>query len=254
MLKLTKYEFRKNMSAPAILLIVIGILEIVFLCCLAVGKESYVGLSFGIQSVVMMFSYFIILVLSISSYSRELKSKSSYMTFMAPVSTYKVIGSKLLTAFLTAAVFGIVLFILFPLNVILVGIKFDEVKNFADAVEQLMEFFGYHLTDIIVSGVMILVEIMVSFYLVVVLAYLAITLSSTVLQNKKFKGIVSFVLFGLIYFGLSWVSLKIPSVIDNPTGYVEAFLAEIPVLSFYLVCIVAGFFATGALLEKKVSL
>ena len=89
MLKLTKYEFRKNMSAPAILLIVIGILEIVFLCCLAVGKESYVGLSFGIQSVVMMFSYFIILVLSISSYSRELKSKSSYMTFMAPVSTYK---------------------------------------------------------------------------------------------------------------------------------------------------------------------
>ena len=72
MLKLTKYEFRKNMSAPAILLIVIGIVEIVFLCCLALGKESYVGLSFGIQSVVMMLSYFIILVLSISSYSREL--------------------------------------------------------------------------------------------------------------------------------------------------------------------------------------
>lgn len=254
MFRLTKYEFRKNITVPAILLIVIGVLEIAFLCCLAVGKESYVGLSFGIQTLLMTFSYFIILVLSISSYSRELKSKSSYMTFMAPVSTYEIIGSKLLTSLITAAIFGITLFILLPANIVLIGMKYDEIKNFADAFEALMEFFGFKLGELIINGVMIIFEIMVSFYLVVVLAYLAITLSSTVLQNKKFKGVVSFILFGVLYGVLSWIALKIPVTIENPSGYVEAFVALVPTLMFYIACIVVGFFATGKLLKEKVSL
>ena len=38
MLKLTKYEFRKNLTAPIILLIVIGILELLFLVSVAIGK------------------------------------------------------------------------------------------------------------------------------------------------------------------------------------------------------------------------
>lgn len=254
MLKLTKYEFRKNMTAPLILLIVIGILEVAFLISIGIGKESYVGLTFGLQTAIMTFSYFIILVLSIASYSRELKSKSSYMTFMAPVSTYKIIGSKLLTALITAAVFGIVLFILLPTNIIIIGAKYDEIKNFADAFKVLMEFFGYNLADVVINGAMVIFEIMVSFYLVVVLAYLAITLSSTVLQNKKFKGLVSAILFGVIYGVLSWIALKIPSTIENPSGYVEAFVSTVPTLCFYIVCILGGFFATGQLLDKKVSL
>ena len=58
MIKLTKYEFRKNMSAPIILLIVIGILQVAFLCCIALDKEKYVALTFGIQTAAMTFSYF----------------------------------------------------------------------------------------------------------------------------------------------------------------------------------------------------
>lgn len=254
MLKLTKYEFRKNITAPIILLVVIGLLEVAFLCSIALNKEDYVALFMSIQTVTMVFSYFIVLVLSISSYSRELKSKSSYMTFMAPISTYKIIGSKLLTALITAVFFGIVCFVLFPANVIIVGMKYDEIKNFTDAFKLLMEFFGYSLTDLIMNVIMVAFEIMVSFYLVVVLSYLAITLSSTVLQNKKFKGFVSAVLFGLLYAGASWVALKIPSVIKEPTTYVEAFIAAAPAILFYILCIVVGFFATGKLLEKKVSL
>lgn len=254
MIKLTKYEFRKNMSAPIILLIVIGILQVAFLCCIALDKEKYVALTFGIQTAAMTFSYFIILILSIASYSRELKSKSSYMTFMAPVSTYTIIGSKLLMAFLVAVFFGIVLAVLLPINVVIIGAKYDEVKNFTDALELLMEVFGISIKDFIINAAMIVFEIMVNFYLVVVLAYLSITLSSTVLQNKKFKGLVSAVLFGVIYFGLSWVALKIPQVIENPTDYVEAFVSVFPTMMFYIMCIVAGFFATGTLLEKKVSL
>ena len=176
------------------------------------------------------------------------------MTFMAPVSTYAIIGSKLLMAFLVAVFFGIVLAVLLPINVVIIGAKYDEVKNFTDAFELLMEFFGFSIKDLIINAIMVVFEIMVNFYLVVVLAYLSITLSSTVLQNKKFKGLVSAIIFGVIYFGLSWVALKIPQVIENPTDYVEAFVSVFPTMLFYIMCIVAGFFATGTLLEKKVSL
>ena len=53
MLKLTKYEFRKNITAPIILLVVIGLLEVAFLCSIALNKEDYVALFMSIQTVTM---------------------------------------------------------------------------------------------------------------------------------------------------------------------------------------------------------
>ena len=42
------------------------------------------------------------------------------MTFMAPVSTYKIVGSKLLSSLLTAILFAAILFIVLPLNVTII--------------------------------------------------------------------------------------------------------------------------------------
>lgn len=253
MLKLTKYEFRKNLTAPIILLIVIGILELLFLVSVAIGKEDYIALAFGIQMLPLIFSYFIVLILSISSYSRELRSKSSYMTFMAPVSTYKIVGSKLLSSLLTAILFAAILFIVLPLNVTIIGIRYNEIDNFFDMVDVFMQAFDYSIAELLLNVIMIAVEIMISFYLIVVLAYLAITLSSTVFQDKKFKGFFSAIIFAVLYGIASYIAVNIPETME-PTSLVEAFVATLPVMLFYLVCIVSGFFATGALLDKKVSL
>ncbi len=254
MLKLTKYEFRKNLTAPLIMLIVIGIMEIVFLCSLALGAETYVGLSFGLQTTILTFSYLIVLIFSITSYSSELKSKSSYMTFMAPVSTYKVIGAKLLTALIMAVIFGATMFILFPTNVMLIGVKYDGLKSIFDMFKYVIESIGYSFTELLAMLVTTVLELMVIFYLVVVLAYLAITLSSTVLQDKKFKGFVSAIIFFIIFAICMWIDGILPTLIDEPVGYFEAFVAILPSYLFFVACIVGGFFATGKILKEKVSL
>ena len=253
MLKLTKYEFRKNITVPIILLIVLGLLEVVLLAGVALGSEFYTILGYSVQMLVMFFSFFMILILSIISYSRELSSKSSYMTFMTPVSTYAVIGSKLLSTFILAALAGILMFILVPLNTAAMASTFDEVESFMDIMKELIEFFGYNLKKIIINGAMILFELMTSFYFVVVLGYFAISLSSTIFQNKKFKWVVSTAIFIVLYAIASFISFKIPTIGD-PTTLTEAFLAELPVLSFYIVCIIGGYVGSAILLEKKISL
>ena len=100
---------------------------------------------------------------------------------------------------------------------------------------------------------MILLELMISFYFVVVLAYFAISLSSTVFQNKKFKWVVSSIIFIALYALIGYISFKLPTIGD-PTTLSEAFLAELPVLAFYLVCIIGGYVGSAVLLEKKISL
>lgn len=253
MLKLTKYEFRKNMTAPIILLIVIVALELFFLVSIAIGKEDYVGMAFGLQIMTMSFSYFIILILSIASYSRELNSKSSYMTFMAPVSTYKIVGSKLISSLIMGIFFAVLLFTMVPLNVTIISAKYSEVGNLIDLLEAYMDFYGFSLSEIIVNIFMIAVEIMISFYLIVVLAYLAITLSSTVFQSKRFKGFFSAIIFVVLYGIASYIAGTLSGSIET-ASLAEAFRAVLPSMLFYVLCIVSGFYATGTILDKKVSL
>ena len=253
MLKLTKYEFRKNITVPIILLIVLGLLEVVLLAGVALDSKFYTILGYSVQMLVMFFSFFMILILSIISYSRELSSKSSYMTFMAPVSTYAVIGSKLLSTFILAALAGILMFILVPLNTAAMASTFDEVESFMDIMKELIELFGYNLKKIIINGAMILFELMTSFYFVVVLGYFAISLSSTIFQNKKFKWVVSTAIFIALYATATFISFKLPTIGD-PTTLTEAFIAELPVLSFYILCIIGGYIGSAMLLEKKISL
>ena len=253
MLKLAKYEFRKNLTGPIILLAVIGALELLFLGSMVLDKKGTMIIAFIVQLLAMFFSYYIILIMSISSYSRELRSKSSYMTFMAPVNAYQVIGSKLLSAFFVSAIFGAIMFLLVVANSLGMEAKFTEVKDMLDIVKIFMEMFGYNMVEFLLNVVMFVVELMISFYLVVVLAYFAISLSSTVFQNKKFKWVVSTVIFLVIYISAVYIASKLPTIGD-PNTLGEAFVSELPMVSFYLVCIIGGFIGSATLLEKKISL
>ena len=49
----------------------------------------------------------------------------------------------------------------------------------------------------------------------ITIAYLAVSLSSTVLQNKKIKGVVSFILFVALYVLVSYIAYKLPHLGKN---------------------------------------
>ena len=145
------------------------------------------------------------------------------------------------------------MFLLVVANSLGMEAKFTEVKDMLDIVKIFMEMFGYNMVEFLLNVVMFVVELMISFYLVVVLAYFAISLSSTVFQNKKFKWVVSTVIFLVIYISAVYIASKLPTIGD-PNTLGEAFVSELPMVSFYLVCIIGGFIGSATLLEKKISL
>ena len=79
MFKMIKYEFRKHISSIIILLIVYGLLEAVFLYGMIADNQNAVVISMALLIMLTVVSYVFILVLGISTYNNELKSKSGYL-------------------------------------------------------------------------------------------------------------------------------------------------------------------------------
>ena len=98
--------------------------------------------------------------------------------------------------------------------------------------------------------------VLIQFFTMITVAYLAVSLSSTVLQNKKIKGVVSFVLFVVIYVLMSYIAFKLPHLGEGmqATTMLEAIYAYLPQFTLYLVCMIGSYIGSAALLSKKISL
>ena len=67
----------------------------------------------------------------------------------------------------------------------------DALKNFSE----MLKIMGIDVVNIIINIVAGIISFLITFFFLISLAYFAITLSSTALQNKKIKGFISVVLF-----------------------------------------------------------
>ena len=94
--KLIKYELRKNLGMLIAMLSTIGAVEIYFLLSLAADKESHVAVSAILMPIGCFLIALLVFILGVTSYSRELSQKSSYLLFMTPHSTLSIISSKVL--------------------------------------------------------------------------------------------------------------------------------------------------------------
>ena len=214
MFKLMKYEFRKLRNALLIMLGTLAALEIGFIAG-NMTKKSGMMETCLILIVILTFVVFAYIILAgMASYSRELKEKSGYLIFMTPVSPLGVVLSKLLftalAALVTTAIFSAVawLDIRHLMNQLHLGKEELEQVNLilrfglnANAdIWQILRVIGYYAGTI-------LIEVM----LTMCTAYLAITLSATLLQNKKgfLRALISLVLFVALTWGSSWITQRL---------------------------------------------
>lgn len=261
MLKLMKYEFRKLRTALLAMLGLLVVLEAGFLFGVYREKPDMTAVSLALISVLVFAAYAYILVAGMVSYSRELKEKSGYLIFMAPVRPIGVVLSKLvftaLAAIAVTAVFGAAAYLDYRL-------LFNRLDIDPQMMEQInmMLRLGLNaganvqqiLQRIVFFGVTVLIEIM----LTMCTAYLAITLSATLLQNKKgfLRTLISLVLFAALTWGCARLTQKL--LYDRISG----FYATLPQLSSVLgwsvllnAALCAAFAAASAwLLDKKVNL
>lgn len=246
MFKLIKYELRKQWFSKLFMLIVMGILELTFLFNLLRDKKDALGITIAIMT---LFSFAAIMFVSfecIMTYSKDLKTKQSYMLFLTPNSTYKIIGAKVITSVAQIGITAAVMISLVFFNMSVVLVRYKDIDNMIQIIQRMMkEMMGLNVDYGLI--VIAIVAFLLEWISKVIMGMLAITLSATFLSNTKGKGIVSLILF----FVLNYIVGRIGKLfVLESTAMFDKFMIDAIVMAFV---IAAFYLATAWMLDKKVS-
>ncbi|MDD6573047.1 MAG: hypothetical protein PUF12_11750 [Thermoflexaceae bacterium] len=255
MLKLMKYEYKKNRGVLLGLILLVAGLELYFLISYGLDKLEHMGIAAGFLVIATMVCFFMVFILGITNYQKELGSKSSYLIFMTPNSSLKIIVSKLLYILVLGCATFLLLGSLAIFDIRLVSIKANEKFGIMEIITELARGFGVNLTQIWTAVLLEVIYFVISVLSVVAIAYLAVTLSATFLQNNRFKGFISVVLFIILMLLVNWIdnhfihsNMFAAASSDNPIVYI------LPPMLYNAVIVVASVFGCSALLDKAVSL
>lgn len=247
MLKFMKYEFRKQAWSKGIILFLAAILEIVFLIGIFLDKEDYQGIGLGFLMTLSFAAIVYVGFECVDTFSKDLKTKCSYMLFLTPHTSYSILGAKIITSAIQIIVTGFAFLGLFILDGFIMISRYGKWKDIVEFVRQLIDQLLHIKVDI--QGVVIMIlMLLVGWLFFIVLSFFAITLSTTFLANKKFKGFVSFLIFVVISWVISYIQNKLFGKVDfsqTLMWYSIAYLVVITVITYI---------GTAFMLEKKVSL
>lgn len=250
MLKLMKYEFKKQGFSKIVILCLVAIIEAVFLLGVVLDKEGWIAASMGILWVVTLGAMTFLAFEAIITYSNDLKTKSSYMLFLTPTTTYSIVGAKVIAAAIQGIVAACIFAAIFILDGGILVAKYDFI---AEMKQLIMEFSRQFLKlDIdTVTMFSVVTAILTSWLSTITTAFFSITLSTTFLANNKLKGLISFIIFIAI-------NILMYYIMDLVLGYQIENLAEMTRYNllaslFGLVFTVITYFGTAWMLDKKVS-
>lgn len=254
MLKLMKYEFRKNRNV----LLVIGggllLLQLYYMLSCLAEDDGHITAAGSLLILWSMVCFFTVFVLAVTNYSKELNSKSSYLIFMTPNTSFTIIFSKMLTILLMGIAIAVLFCFLTVLDLNLLHMAMPEVEDFMTLMNQFLEGLNIHVGEALLSALSGVLLFLVDFFSIVSVAYLAITLSATFLQNSRLKAPISVVVFLAATYLINRVANLLPLLYEQPQTILESFLAILPVTLFNLVILVLCVFLSGKLLDQKVSL
>ena len=214
MLKLMKYEFMK--MRVTLLALVAGLiaLEAGFLIGEATNRTAMMSVCLTLVLILTFGVFAYLIIAGIVSYSQELRDKSGYLIFMTPVRPLGIVLSKLLfialVSLVAMALFGGASYL--DIRHLIVRLDLDA-KDLA-TINSMLRFglrtnatLAQILQMVLLFAVMTLDQVLMT----MCTAYLAITLSATLLQNKKgfVRGLISVVLFALLTWGAGWVTSKL---------------------------------------------
>lgn len=256
--KLIKYELRKNLGMLIAMLSTIGAVEAYFLLSLAADKETHVAVSAILMPIGCFLIALLVFILGVTSYSRELSQKSSYLVFMTPHSTLAIVSSKVLYTVVLGVGFAALLGGLLLLDIPLLLDYFGEWNGFARMLDDLMSTRNLSLAAFLFTALFFALTAFSQVLSMVGLSYLSITLSATLLQNRKGKWVLSVAFFLL----LVWASGRLASLWGYDVSSVDRMLdtldgvlqACLPSLLQSIGVLLVSVFGSAWLLDRYVSL
>lgn len=246
MLKLMKYEFRKQLFSKFAILGILGLMELWFLYGLLANKENtYMTAALFL----MLLALIVMLYVSFEcmlTFNNDLKTKQSYMLFMVPESTYSIMGAKVLSAmiqiFLTMLLFGIVAFA----DIMAVFSRNGEIEAFITGIQNLLRDF-LNLDISLGKIVIVIVSYVVSWFSMIVMGMFSVVLSATFMANNRLKTLISFVIFIV----LNVIVNKVNRMIIG--GFRAVYADYIKSIIFLFIVSIIMYFVTAWMLDKKVS-
>lgn len=276
MCKLIKYEFRKALTAILVMLGVTAAAQGYFLVGLYLLEdwEMHSVIAAMLLMLGSMVAYIFVLVRGVASYSGELKSRSSYLIFMTPHSTRKIMASKFLFTLILCAIFGGLYTVLGFLDVRLLLEKLGEYEDFLSELNEVLVELGIYTDQIAFGAVFTVVYMALSMLSFFAVAYLAITLSHTFFRDKKWRWIMALIFYLVINYAISFISSLFPMVytalnvvdaagvnkiaaayeLDTTPDLSELLIFLVPQTLVSLATILGSLFGCAWMLEKKISL
>jgi len=252
MLKLMKYEFRKQAFSKLVILLLLGIIELLFFIGIFTDKGDMIGTAAVILILFTFGALFFLAFESIITYNNDLKQKSSYMLFLTPHTSYSIVGAKVLAAGIQILLAGIAFFVVYLIDITVIFGRYNEIEKLMELINQLLkELFSLEINmKDVISVVAVLITSWIS---TITVAFFSITLSTTFLANFKLKGLVSFLIFIVINYAFNSIVIAalghnydIKNLSQLTTYYI---LQSIFMLGFTVVT----YIGTAWMLEKKVS-
>lgn len=250
MFKLMKYEFRKQAFSKLVILALVGLFELVFFFGVVASKENVIAMTMSLLFLFSLGALFYLAFESILTYSNDLKQKSSYMLFLTPNTSYSIVGAKVLTAGIQIVLAGVAFFAVFAIDGGILIAKYDALAQVKEAILQFLDQF-FQLQINIADIISVLAVFITNWISTITLAFFSITLSTTFLANKKFKGVVSFLIFVALYIIFNKVTDLV--VGDNGINFNSISTTLIWASIITLVFTVITYLGTAWMLEKKVS-
>ena len=251
--KLIKYEWKKQRTSRMVILISLA-------ACLILGgllfqNDPVLAVSILLMVFGSIFVLFYTGIESILVLNRDLKTKQSYMLWMVPRSVWEILGAKYICAFLQMLfVFGIFVAAacLCTVAAVLSGGGIRELVAAAGSLVRAMSDVRVDWGMILIDLIWFAVNLLIGWTEVILVGFLAVIISRTVLIRSKFAGMFSVVLFFVIIFlverGLSMLGTL-------PWGNVPGAAPglEIWQIIYYLLVSVILFLVSGWMSEKKLS-
>ena len=249
--KLIKYEWRKQRTTRILILACLVAFILLFAAGLLIKRDTVVAVSILIITFAGIFGIFYAGIENLVILNRDLKTKQSYMLWMVPHSTYEILGAKVLAGILQMVFIFLAFFIT---GVVTVTVTAASEGSLGELLRGLGRFFEEATHSNVDWGVFfgVCLLLLISWINVMVVGFLAIILTRTVLLNARFGGIIAVVVFFLINFVIERIYVLLDSLIDmaplSGMGGIKPFD-----FVFYLIMTILAFLLTGWIADEKLS-
>ena len=246
MKNLMKYELRKTLATKLIILGITAAVEILFLAGLYLNKENLAGIAVFILIALTVGGISFIGLQSVLTLHRDMNTKQSYMLFMTPNSSYKILGAKVIENGLSILIAGGFFFALGMLDIGLAFARYGELGDMWHFFEEMIHTLNQNIQINAQSMACLAFGILASWIATLTMAYLADVVSAALLNGKKHNGVVSFLLFLALSFLLGFIQDQFGSAAQiNMTFIIHGCIALVFAVIMYL--------ATAHIMETKLS-